>query len=102
MRRRDPRIRRQAGRTTHTEEFKPVLHEHNWIHGAQSGREKRSGRWMLDSDTATRRKPRKITTMVVYLGVGQLAGDTDTAAEDPATGGQDNAQGGTTGVTEDA
>ena len=100
MKRRDPRVRRHAGRTTHTEEFKHVLHEHNWIHGAQSGGEKRSGRWMLDSDTEE--TPGKITTMVVYLGVGQLAGNTDTAAEDPATRGQDKAHGGTTGVTEDA
>jgi hypothetical protein len=43
-----------------------------------------------------------ITTMVVYLGVGKLADDRDTAAEDPASGGQDNAYGGTPGVTEDA
>jgi hypothetical protein len=43
-----------------------------------------------------------ITTMVVYLGVGILADDRDTAAEDSASDGQDNAHGGTPEVTEDA
>ena len=40
--------------------------------------------------------------MVVYLGVGKLAYGRDTAAEDPATGGQDDAHGETPEVTEDA
>ena len=40
--------------------------------------------------------------MVVYLGVGKLADDRDTAAENPASDGQDNAHGGIPEVTEDA
>jgi len=31
---------------------------------------------------------RHITTMVVYLGVGKLVDDRETAAEDPTSGGQ--------------
>ena len=40
--------------------------------------------------------------MVVYLDVGKRADDRDTAAEDLATGGQDNAHGRDPNVTEDA
>jgi len=40
--------------------------------------------------------------MVVYLDVGKRADDRDTAAEDLATSGQDNAHGRDPDVTEDA
>ena len=50
----------------------------------------------------TEESQREVTTMVVYLGVRDLADDREaTHAEDPATGGQDDTQGGTL-VTEDA
>ena len=45
---------------------------------------------------------RQNTTMVAYLDVGKRADDRDTAAEDKATGGQDNAYGRDPDVTEDA
>ena len=51
----------------------------------------------------TEEPQREVTTMIVYLGVRDLADDREaTQAEDPATGGQDNAHGGTLEVTEDA
>ena len=45
----------------------------------------------------TEEPQRQVTTMVVYLGVGEQADDKDTV-----TGGQDDAHGGTLKVTEDA
>jgi len=91
----DPSILRQAGRTTHMEELQHAQLERNWIHCARSKREMRSDRWAIYSDTEEPLRP--ITTMVVYLGVEKEAADRDTA-----TGGQDDAHGGTPEVTEDA
>ena len=68
--------------------------------GRERDEERRMGNLQRHGDTEG--SLRQITTMVVYLDVGKLADDRDTAAEDPASDGQDNAQGGTPEVTEDA
>ena len=57
MRRRNPRSRRQAGRTTHMEELQHAQLERNWTLFARSTREMRSDREAIYTDTATRRNP---------------------------------------------
>ena len=46
-----------ASRMTHMEEFQHVQLEHKCILCARNGKEMRSDRWMLYSDTETRRNP---------------------------------------------
>ena len=78
---------------------------HKWRLFARRGKEttdeeRQIGDLQLHGDTE---EPQPhTTTMVVYLGVGKLAKDRDTAAENPASDGQDNAQEGTPVITEDA
>ena len=74
------------------------------MHTMRAKRERDEERQMdaLQRHGDTEEPLRQITTMVVYLDVGKRADDRDTAAEDLATSGQDNAHGRDPDVTEDA